>query len=70
MQECERRLPAQVVHDGTGQYLTSIRTRLLLLRYTADDGQLALAHLERYCQGLDDNLRALLCDLPSLALQR
>ncbi|MBF3158601.1 hypothetical protein HKT46_34725, partial [Pseudomonas aeruginosa] len=52
VQERERRLLAQAVHDDIGQYLTGIRTQLLLLRCTAGDGQPALARLERYCQGL------------------
>ncbi|MFG9943714.1 sensor histidine kinase [Pseudomonas aeruginosa] len=47
VQERERRLLAQAVHDDIGQYLTGIRTQLLLLRCTAGDGQPALARLER-----------------------
>ncbi|WP_134604239.1 sensor histidine kinase, partial [Pseudomonas aeruginosa] len=70
VQERERRLLAQAVHDDIGQYLTGIRTQLLLLRCTAGDGQPALARLERYCQGLDDSFRALLRGLPPPALQR
>ncbi|MDF5939923.1 histidine kinase dimerization/phosphoacceptor domain-containing protein [Pseudomonas aeruginosa] len=64
VQERERRLLAQAVHDDIGQYLTGIRTQLLLLRCMAGDGQPALARLERYCQGLDDSFRALLRGLP------
>ncbi|MBV6369235.1 hypothetical protein H7972_33095, partial [Pseudomonas aeruginosa] len=70
VQERERRLLAQAVHDDIGQYLTGIRTQLLLLRCTAGAGQPALARLERYCQGLDDSFRALLRGLPPPALQR
>ncbi|WP_191992845.1 sensor histidine kinase [Pseudomonas aeruginosa] len=70
VQERERRLLAQAMHDDIGQYLTGIRTQLLLLRCTAGDGQPALARLERYCQGLDDSFRALLRGLPPPALQR
>ncbi|MER0671022.1 response regulator [Pseudomonas aeruginosa] len=63
VQERERRLLAQAVHDDIGQYLTGIRTQLLLLRCTAGDGQPALARLERYCQGLAALLRGLLPDV-------
>ncbi|WP_439847539.1 histidine kinase, partial [Pseudomonas aeruginosa] len=34
VQERERRLLAQAMHDDIGQYLTGIRTQLLLLRCT------------------------------------
>lgn len=72
LQERERTILAQTLHDDLGQYLTGIRAQVCLLRVLQDNPQGrqdTLWRLERDCEHLQDGFRRLVRDLYPVMLE-
>lgn len=72
VQEQERTLLAQTLHDDLGQYLAGIRAQACLLRLVADQPETVkrtMGELEHNCEHLQQGFRALVHNLYPVVLQ-
>ncbi|WHS62969.1 sensor histidine kinase [Pseudomonas sp. G2-4] len=72
VQEQERTLLAQTLHDDLGQYVAGIRARACLLRLVIDQPRVVeqtVSQLEDHCEHLQQGFRSLVHDLYPVVLQ-